>query len=235
MISVYCTSVLTRANLKPCLLGNPYLLKNSIFLNNTFPASLRFQNQRFFNKFETTKNHFTTNFQNKRISHDTLYQKLSQSSIPNSAPIKVPFLGTPKLKFRLYHENPNPVEKTEYHERIITIPNILTMCRIVSSPFLGYLIVSGQYSLALYGCVIFGLTDVLDGYLARQFNMSSTVGSIIDPAADKIFISTLIVSLAYVNLLPIPLVAIFLSRDISLAVAAFYIRWKTLPKPAKNL
>ncbi|KAJ2526425.1 hypothetical protein EV175_007654, partial [Coemansia sp. RSA 1933] len=65
------------------------------------------------------------------------------------------------------------VSVSEDHEKVLTIPNALTMTRIVSSPYIGYLIVQQEYGLALAGCIVFGLTDALDGYIARKYNMRS--------------------------------------------------------------
>ncbi|KAJ2077181.1 hypothetical protein H4R24_005282 [Coemansia sp. RSA 988] len=105
------------------------------------------------------------------------------------------------------------------------------MARIVLSPYIGYLIVQGDCGLALAGCVVFGLSDALDGYIARKYNMSSFVGSIIDPAADKMLMTVLTLSLAYTGLLPTVLAAVIVGRDVALSFAAFFIRWATLPPP----
>ncbi|KAJ1742878.1 hypothetical protein H4R22_003704 [Coemansia sp. RSA 1290] len=105
------------------------------------------------------------------------------------------------------------------------------MARIISSPYIGYLIVQGNYKWALGGCVVFGLTDALDGFIARRYNMKSFVGSILDPAADKVLMTTLTLALAYNGLLPTTLAAIIIGRDISLSLAAVVIRWATLPPP----
>ncbi|KAJ2359463.1 hypothetical protein GGF43_000082 [Coemansia sp. RSA 2618] len=131
-------------------------------------------------------------------------------------------------------EPTTPAQKlavAEQHERVLTIPNALTMARILSSPYIGYLIVQGQYTWALGGCVVFGLTDALDGYIARRYNMRSFVGSIIDPAADKVLMTTLTLALACNGLLPGVLALVIVGRDIALSLAAVFIRWATLPAP----
>ncbi|KAJ2161733.1 hypothetical protein GGF46_001237 [Coemansia sp. RSA 552] len=120
---------------------------------------------------------------------------------------------------------------SDHHEKVLTVPNALTMARILSSPYIGYLIVQEDYGLALTGCVVFGLTDALDGYVARRYNMKSFVGSIIDPAADKVLMTTLTLSLAYSGLLPMALAVVIIGRDIALSLTAFFIRWATLPQP----
>ncbi|KAJ1969312.1 hypothetical protein IWQ62_000702 [Dispira parvispora] len=116
-------------------------------------------------------------------------------------------------------------------ENIYTLPNLLTFTRLVASPFIGYLVVNHQYGPAILGCALFGLTDALDGFIARRFNMKSVVGSILDPAADKALMTVLTVSLAMSHLLPWWLASIILLRDGGLVLAAFYYRYISLPPP----
>ncbi|KAJ2598630.1 hypothetical protein H4R99_004027 [Coemansia sp. RSA 1722] len=130
-----------------------------------------------------------------------------------------------------YSKPNNSATVPDHREKILTIPNALTMARIISSPYIGYLIVQQDYGLALCGCVVFGLTDALDGYIARKYNMQSFVGSIIDPAADKVLMTTLTIALAYGGLLPTVLAGVIVGRDVALSLAAFVVRWATLPGP----
>ncbi|VDB90661.1 unnamed protein product [Peniophora sp. CBMAI 1063] len=76
-----------------------------------------------------------------------------------------------------------------------------------------------------------GLSDWVDGYLARHYNQKSTLGTILDPAADKALVTTLTVSLGMRGLLPLPLAVIIIGRDVLLSLSAFWIRYKTLPVP----
>ncbi|XP_020627756.1 cardiolipin synthase (CMP-forming)-like, partial [Orbicella faveolata] len=117
-------------------------------------------------------------------------------------------------------------------EDIFTIPNLLSTLRILAAPVLGYLIVTGDYasSIALFG--VAGLTDMLDGFIARNFaNQKSVLGTVLDPFADKILMSVVTVSLTVVSLLPVALTALILSRDAVLVSCAFYFRYKSLPSP----
>ncbi|KAJ1975247.1 hypothetical protein H4R35_003229 [Dimargaris xerosporica] len=125
----------------------------------------------------------------------------------------------------------NKLQKLPIRENIYTIPNILTVARLMASPCIGYLIVQHQYKWALISCVVVGLTDVLDGYIARRYNMASVAGSILDPAADKALMTALTVSLAMSGLLPVPLAALILGRDGGLVLAAVYYRYISLPPP----
>ncbi|XP_043912417.1 cardiolipin synthase (CMP-forming) isoform X1 [Protopterus annectens] len=106
------------------------------------------------------------------------------------------------------------------------------MARIGLSPYLGYLIVEENFNLALGIFALAGLTDLLDGYIARNWaNQKSVLGSALDPLADKILISVLYISLTYAGLLPVALTAMVILRDIVLIAAVFHIRYKTVPPP----
>uniref|UniRef100_UPI00398EF8C6 cardiolipin synthase (CMP-forming) isoform X2 n=1 Tax=Pristiophorus japonicus TaxID=55135 RepID=UPI00398EF8C6 len=120
----------------------------------------------------------------------------------------------------------------ELYENPWTIPNLLCMARIGLSPYLGYLIVEEEFNLALGLFTLAGITDLLDGYIARNWaNQKSALGSALDPLADKILISVLYVSLTCAELIPAPLTAMVLLRDVTLIAAGFYIRYRTVPPP----
>ncbi|XP_069090256.1 cardiolipin synthase (CMP-forming) isoform X2 [Pleurodeles waltl] len=121
---------------------------------------------------------------------------------------------------------------SELYENPWTIPNLLSMTRIGLSPVLGYLIVQEDFNVALGVFTLAGVTDLLDGYIARNWaNQKSVLGSALDPLADKILISILYVSLTYTGLIPVPLTAMIVLRDIVLIAAVFYVRYQTLPPP----
>lgn len=117
-------------------------------------------------------------------------------------------------------------------ERVWTIPNILTFVRIGTSPIIGYLIVTHHYPAALSLFIFSGLTDLIDGYIARRFpSQASALGSFLDPFADKILVGIVVIALAYVNLIPLWLLALILSRDIVIMFVAGYLRVKSVPPP----
>ncbi|EIW75086.1 hypothetical protein CONPUDRAFT_132023 [Coniophora puteana RWD-64-598 SS2] len=117
------------------------------------------------------------------------------------------------------------------HENIYTIPNLLTVSRILACPVLGWSIVDGNFHLATGLLAYAGLSDLVDGYLARRFNMRSVLGTILDPAADKTLMTTLTITLAMKGLLPVPLAVIIIGRDVLLSLSAFWIRYTSLPVP----
>ncbi|XP_075269481.1 cardiolipin synthase (CMP-forming) [Opisthocomus hoazin] len=120
----------------------------------------------------------------------------------------------------------------ELYENPWTIPNILSMARMGLAPVLGYLIVEENFSVALGVFVLAGVTDLLDGFIARNWaNQKSALGSALDPLADKILISVLYVSLTCANLIPVSLTSMIILRDVVLIAAVFYVRYKTLSPP----
>ncbi|KAF8916081.1 CDP-alcohol phosphatidyltransferase-domain-containing protein [Mucidula mucida] len=116
-------------------------------------------------------------------------------------------------------------------ENIYTLPNALTVSRILACPVLGWSILRGNFELATSLLVYAGLTDLADGYLARRFKMRSVLGTILDPAADKMLMTTLTVTLSMGGYIPVPLAVIIIGRDVLLTLSAFVIRYKSLPEP----
>ncbi|XP_023249280.1 cardiolipin synthase (CMP-forming) [Seriola lalandi dorsalis] len=120
----------------------------------------------------------------------------------------------------------------ELYENPWTIPNVLCVCRILLAPFLGHLIIQQHFHLSLALFALAGATDLLDGYIARTWpTQKSALGSALDPLADKILVSILYVSLTYAELIPAPLTALVIFRDIGLIAAVFWVRYKTVPPP----
>lgn len=116
-------------------------------------------------------------------------------------------------------------------EQIYNLPNFLTFSRLIASPGIGYLILHDQHTAALTLFVLAGVTDLVDGFIARRWNLQTVVGSVIDPMADKTLMTILTVCLAIKGLLPIWIAAIVLCRDIGLGTSAIYFRYISLPPP----
>ncbi|POY74219.1 hypothetical protein BMF94_2657 [Rhodotorula taiwanensis] len=119
----------------------------------------------------------------------------------------------------------------ERHENIYTIPNALTVARIIACPAIGYYILKGDLATATGLLFVAGVSDLADGWLARRFGMGTVLGSILDPAADKLLMTTMVVTLAMKDMLPLPLAIIILGRDVALSISAFYFRYASLPPP----
>jgi cardiolipin synthase len=85
---------------------------------------------------------------------------------------------------------------------ILTIPNLLTFMRMALIPAFASMLFYGHYKLGLAFFVIAGITDGIDGFLARRFGQESELGTIIDPIADKLLMTTAFVILSLPNVLP---------------------------------
>ncbi|KAF7308936.1 MFS general substrate transporter [Mycena kentingensis (nom. inval.)] len=124
-----------------------------------------------------------------------------------------------------------PPPKQSLKEDIYTLPNLLTLSRIAACPILGYSVLHGDFHIATSLLVYAGLTDFVDGYLARRYKTQTVLGTILDPAADKLLVTTLAVTLTMKGMLPLPLTIIVLGRDVLLSLSAFYIRYTSLAPP----
>ncbi|NPV03698.1 MAG: CDP-diacylglycerol--glycerol-3-phosphate 3-phosphatidyltransferase [Syntrophaceae bacterium] len=95
----------------------------------------------------------------------------------------------------------------------MTIPNFLTVLRIVLVPVIVILLIQGHYVKALVFFVIAGVTDCLDGLLARVLNQQTVVGAYLDPVADKALVISMFATLAIVGVIPGWLAVVVISRD----------------------
>ena len=95
----------------------------------------------------------------------------------------------------------------------MNIPNTLTLIRIILVPVFVILLMHGSFSYALVVIVIAGVTDGLDGFLARILKQQTILGSYLDPLADKALIATAFVALSILNIIPGWLTVIIISRD----------------------
>lgn len=88
------------------------------------------------------------------------------------------------------------------HENIYTIPNLLTFSRLIAAPIIGYLVLHDYHAWAVGLFAYAGITDLVDGYIARRWNLQTVVGTVIDPMADKTLMTILTVCLAVKGALP---------------------------------
>lgn len=104
--------------------------------------------------------------------------------------------------------------------RLWTVPNQITLLRLGFLPFFLILISYEQYRWALLVLVIAGLSDGVDGLLARKLNQKSSIGAYLDPIADKLLLSSSFVILAFKHLLAWWLTIFVLSRDAMILIVA---------------
>jgi len=102
--------------------------------------------------------------------------------------------------------------------RIVTIPNILSLFRLLLIPVFFVLLLTGNLGWALLLIAVSAVTDFVDGYVARHFNQVTRLGQLLDPAADRLFILTTLVGLGLVAVLPWWFIAVIVARDVLLLV-----------------
>jgi len=106
----------------------------------------------------------------------------------------------------------------------LSIPNLITLGRVIFIPIIFWLLVSGQTRAAFLLFVLAGITDAVDGWLAKRWNMQTELGAYLDPMADKLLIVSIYVALGVAGELPSWLVIAVVSRDI-LIVLGVILAW----------
>jgi cardiolipin synthase (CMP-forming) len=101
-----------------------------------------------------------------------------------------------------------------------TAPNVLTLARICLAPFLVAAIIEDRFVLSFYLFLAAGLTDALDGTLARLLKQRSMLGQYLDPVADKLLLSTLFLVLMHKGLIPARVTILVFGRDVGILVVA---------------
>src|SRR5215470_11466425 len=117
----------------------------------------------------------------------------------------------------------------------LSIPNLITLARILSVPIMVWAIMTGWMLAAFILFLAAGVSDAIDGYLAKRFAMTSELGAYLDPLADKALIVSIYVTLGVSGEIPVWLVILVVSRDIMI-VAAVLLSWLVgKPLPMKPL
>jgi cardiolipin synthase (CMP-forming) len=106
----------------------------------------------------------------------------------------------------------------------LSIPNIITLGRIILVPVVVWAIASNQMEIAFAVFVVAGVSDAVDGFLAKRFNLRSELGALLDPLADKALLVSIFVTLGVWGAIPRWIVILVVSRDIMI-VGAVIISW----------
>lgn len=106
------------------------------------------------------------------------------------------------------------------------LPNVITVFRIALVPPIALLLLRDDYRLALILVFVAGVSDGVDGWLARAFNWRSRLGAVLDPLADKLLLVVTFSCLGWKGLLPLWLVGMVVLRDLYLVIGGMiYHRW----------
>ena len=114
---------------------------------------------------------------------------------------------------------------------IRNVPNILTALRVLAAPFVAYLIVTGHDWAALLLFAAAGLSDGLDGSIARRWGGTSDFGAWLDPLADKLLMLFSLAALYIVNVTPLWLVGLVVARDVTIVMGWVLVKLFALPVP----
>jgi cardiolipin synthase len=113
-------------------------------------------------------------------------------------------------------------------DRVLTIPNAISAARLAGVPVFLWLVLGSQSATADYWAValliVAGLSDWLDGKIARALNQGSRLGQVLDPAADRLYIAATIIALAVRGIIPWWLVAVLAVREITVGAALAVLR-----------
>lgn len=106
------------------------------------------------------------------------------------------------------------------------VPNILTILRFLFIPIILYFIFVGNYILGFIFFTISGITDILDGFIARKYNLISNFGKLMDPLADKLTQISVLSSLVIVDIIPVWILAIVVLKELIMVIGASFLYGK---------
>lgn len=108
------------------------------------------------------------------------------------------------------------------------VPNILTIIRFFLIPFIIYFIFTEQYIMAFVMLTLSGLTDVLDGIIARRFDCITNFGKLIDPLADKATQISILASLTFKGIIPLWMLLVVFLKEFAMIAGASFLYGKEL-------
>jgi cardiolipin synthase len=117
----------------------------------------------------------------------------------------------------------------------VTVPTAITLARLAAVPATGWLILSGRTDLGFVLFVAAGLSDAVDGWLARVRDARSRLGALLDPLADKALLVTAYVTLAATGVLPAWLAALVVARDALILGGVAVLWWRGRPPAMRPL
>ncbi|MFD4293338.1 CDP-alcohol phosphatidyltransferase family protein [Rhodococcus sp. NPDC058532] len=118
-------------------------------------------------------------------------------------------------------------------DRVLTVPNVLSLVRLLGVPLFAYLLLGPQADgWALLILMLSGFTDWADGKLARLLNQTSRLGALLDPFVDRLYVVTTLVAFSLRGMIPWWVTALLIGRDLLLAATLQVYRRRGLPPPS---
>ena len=120
-------------------------------------------------------------------------------------------------------------------DRVMTVPNLISAARILLIPIFALIFLTGDHDgVALAILVVIGGTDWVDGYVARKIGQVSKIGKLLDPVADRIAIVVVLLALTFRDVVPAPVAAAILVRDLIVSLVFPVLEAKGFPRLAVN-
>jgi cardiolipin synthase len=113
----------------------------------------------------------------------------------------------------------------------LNLPNLITLTRLMSVPLMIWLIGGARFGTAFWVFIAAGISDALDGYIAKRFDCRTRLGALLDPVADKALLTSVYVALGIAELLPNWLVIIVVFRDVT--IIGGFILLQTIAAPRR--
>ncbi len=111
----------------------------------------------------------------------------------------------------------------------LTLPNLITLLRLLLTPLFIIFLIQQSYGYALAVFVAAGISDLMDGLIARLWQQKSPLGAFLDPLADKVLMASSFLTLSVYHLIPSWLTVLVLSRDVTLALGVAVLRLADYP------
>lgn len=115
-------------------------------------------------------------------------------------------------------------------DRVVTVPNVLSLVRIASLPYVGWLLVSRRWTVGFLALVLFASTDWFDGYVARRFDQVSRLGQVLDPLADRLMFLVVGSAMLVTDVVPNWVVITVLIREAAVVSGALWLAARGSPQ-----
>jgi cardiolipin synthase (CMP-forming) len=109
-------------------------------------------------------------------------------------------------------------------DRVLTVPNVLSALRLVGVPVFLWLLFTHQDVWAFVVLALSGITDYLDGKIARRFNLVSRLGQLLDPIADRLYVLSTLVALALRDVIPLWLLVVLVARELFMGIVMLLLK-----------
>ena len=109
-------------------------------------------------------------------------------------------------------------------DRVLTVPNVLSALRLVGVPVFLWLLFTHQDVWAFVVLALSGISDYLDGKIARRFHLVSRLGQLLDPIADRLYVLTTLIALALRDVIPLWLLVVLVARDLFMGVVMLLLK-----------